>query len=200
MADYQYPSNSHKSKAEAEPKERTKKVEQIVDGKKAKKRGLTKLADVFIAEDVDNVKEYIVKDVVVPAIKKTIYDVIVGGVDMFFNGGRGQSSRTTGRTASYVSYDRFSARKEESRPAVTRRVGYEDVTLRTRADAEKVLHQLDGLMETYKQVSVADLYDLVGENATPQDENYGWINIRNADVIRVSDGYLLRMPKPCPLD
>lgn len=199
MADYQYPSNSLKSRAEAETKERTKKIEKVVDGKK-RKSGLTKLADVFIAEDVSNVKEYIVRDVVVPAIKKTIYDVLVGGVDMIFNGGRGQSTRTTGRTASYVSYDRFSSRREEPHATVTRRVGYEDVVLKTRVDAEKLLHQLDGVMETYKMVTVADLYDLVGEDATPQDQNYGWTNIRNADIIPVRGGYLLKMPKPCPLD
>ena len=201
MTDYQYPSNSLKSRAEAESKEQPKKqFEKVVDGKKRKKSGLTKIADVFIAENVSNVKEYILKDVIVPAIKKAIYDALVGGVDMFFNGGRGQSSRTTARSATYVSYDRFSSRREEPRTTSTRRIGYEDVVLKTRVDAEKVLRQLDGAMETYKMVTIADLYDLVGEDTTPQDYNYGWTNIRNADIVPVHGGYLLKMPKPCPLD
>lgn len=199
MSDRQYPSNSFKSRAEAEKLERTKKVEKIVDGKKNKRGGLSKLADVFIAEDAANVKEFIVKDVIVPAIKKMVYDVLVGGVDMTFNGGRGQSGRTTARTTPYVSYNQYSSR-EAPRTTVTRRVGYEDVVLETRVDAEKLLRNLDGLMETYKMVTIADLYDLVGEDATPQDQNYGWTNIRNADIQRVPGGYLLRMPKPCPLD
>ncbi|WP_407450058.1 hypothetical protein [Fibrobacter sp.] len=137
---------------------------------------------------------------IVPAIKKMIYDVLVGGVDMTFNGGRGRSSSQTGRTASYVSYDRFSSRVNESPAPSARRVGYEDVKLDTRMDAEKVLHQMDGLMETYRMVTVADLYDLVGIDATPQDQNYGWTNIKNADIKRVADGYVIKMPRPCPLD
>ena len=49
-------------------------------------------------------------------------------------------------------------------------------------------------------VSVADLYDLVGISGNYTDNKYGWTNLRNSDVQRVRDGYLLKLPKALPFD
>jgi len=50
-------------------------------------------------------------------------------------------------------------------------------------------------------VSVADLYELVGIQGSYTDNKYGWTkNIRNASVVRVRDGYLLKLPKALPFD
>ena len=59
---------------------------------------------------------------------------------------------------------------------------------------------MDELIETYGIVSVADLYDLVGKSCNYTDNKYGWTNIRNAEPVRVRDGYLLKMPKAGPID
>ena len=60
---------------------------------------------------------------------------------------------------------------------------------------------MDELIETYGFVSVADLYDLVGKRCNYTDNNYGWTNIRNANIVRVSGGdYMIKMPKARPLD
>ena len=52
----------------------------------------------------------------------------------------------------------------------------------------------------YGTVSVADLYDLVGISGNYTDNKYGWTNIRNAEPIRVRDGYMLKLPKALPLN
>jgi hypothetical protein len=49
-------------------------------------------------------------------------------------------------------------------------------------------------------VSVADLYDLVGVTGNYTDNKYGWTDIRSASVIRVRDGYMLKLPKALPLN
>ena len=59
---------------------------------------------------------------------------------------------------------------------------------------------MDDLIESYGAVSVADLYDLVGILGSPNDNKWGWANIRTAEPIRVRDGYLLKLPKVCPID
>ena len=103
-----------------------------------------------------------------------------------------------------VSYTKYYDRdRDYDRPARSRgRYGYDydDIILDTRKEAEEVLDRMDDLIDTYGVVSVADLYDLVGISGNYTDNKYGWTNLRNADVQRVRDGYLLKLPKALPFD
>ena len=72
--------------------------------------------------------------------------------------------------------------------------------LETRGEAEDVLSRMDELIDTYGVVSVADLYDLVGISCNYTDNKYGWTNLRNAEPVRVRDGYMLKLPKALPID
>lgn len=181
-----------------------KKVEKVISGtaKTKKKTGVMKLADIFIEDDVNSVKSYIIGDVVVPTIKKTIYDVITGSLDMFFFGGTGGGrTRSTADKVSYRNYTSYS-NKRESRPTTRSVTGYsyDEIVLDSRGEAEEVLTRMDELVSTYGIVSVADFYDLVGVTCQYTDNKYGWTNIRNAQVMRVRDGYMIKMPKAMPLD
>ena len=77
---------------------------------------------------------------------------------------------------------------------------YDDIILNSRGEAEDVLMRMDELMETYGLVRVADLYDLVGITGNYTDNKYGWTNIRNAEIVRVRDGYMIKMPRAVPID
>lgn len=204
----EYKPNSHKFKEEQQQSavEEKKKVEKIVDGKvKTKKKNeITKFKDVFISEDIGNVKSYILMDVLVPAIKKAVSDIVTNGIDMILYGGSGRSGKDR-FGASKISYQNYYDRRD-NRPAVSEsrtRSGYsyDDVILPTRGDAEEVLARMDELIETYGIVSVADLYDLVGVTGNYTDNKYGWTNIRNAEPIRLRDGgYMLKLPKALPIN
>ena len=200
--DMDYKPNSHKYKEEQKnlPAER-KKVEKVVTGKvKTKKKSeASKLKDVFISEDVSNVKSYIFMDVLIPAAKKAISDIVSNGIDMILYGEtRGRKSSSG---ASYVSYRDYS-RRDDRRDTSRIRTGYDydDIILETRGEAEDVLERMNELIDMYDVVSVADLYDLVGKSCNYTDNKYGWTNIRNAEPIRVRDGYLLKMPKAGPIN
>lgn len=188
--------NSHKSKELAQVPE--KKVEKIVKGtvKSKKKNGIDRLKDNFISEDAANIKTYVVMDVLIPAVKKAICDIVKNGVDMILYGESGRSNR---RPSEYVSYDRRYLDRGDSRfyNADRARIGYSynDIILETRGEAEDVLARMDELIEIYGMVSVADLYDLVGITGNYTDNKYGWTNIRNAEPVHVRDGYMLRLPK-----
>lgn len=195
------PPKSQSGKTEIVPE---KKVEKVISGtaKTKKKSEVMKLADIFIEDDVNSVKSYIVGDVVIPTIKKTIYDVITGSLDMFFFGGTGGGkARSTADKVSYRNYTSYSS-KRDTRPATrsVRGYDYDEVVLDSRGEAEEVLARMDELISTYGIVSVADFYDLVGITCQYTDNKYGWTNIRNADVMRVRDGYQIKMPKAMPLD
>lgn len=188
--------NSHKSKELTPVPE--KKVEKIVKGtvKSKKKNGIDRLKDNFISEDAANIKTYVVMDVLIPAVKKAICDIVKNGVDMILYGESGRSNR---RPSEYVSYDRRYLDRGDSRfyNADRARIGYNynDIILETRGEAEDVLARMDELIELYGMVSVADLYDLVGITGNYTDNKYGWTNIRNAEPVHVRDGYMLRLPK-----
>ena len=200
-----YAPNSHKAKeekAQTEVPER-KKLEKVVTGKvKTKKRNeMSKLGEIFIAEDARNVKSYILMDVLVPAVKKAISDIVTNGIDMLLFGEGGRTRKTSSAsTVSYRNYyDQKDTRQDYSNTRTRTGYSYDDIILETRGEAEEVLARMDELIETYGIVSVADLYDLVGKTCNYTDNKYGWTNIRNAEPIRVRDGYMLKMPKAGPI-
>lgn len=200
-----YAPNSHKAKeekAQTEAPER-KKLEKVVTGKvKTKKRNeMSKLGEIFIAEDARNVKSYILMDVLVPAVKKAISDIVTNGIDMLLFGEGGRTRKTSGAsTVSYRNYyDQKDTRRDYSNTRTRTGYSYDDIILESRGEAEEVLARMDELIETYGIVSVADLYDLVGKTCNYTDNKYGWTNIRNAEPIRVRDGYMLKMPKAGPI-
>ena len=196
-----YKSNSNKSKAQ-EAEER--KVEKIVKGPVVtrKKNGFDKLKNEIISEDAKNIKSYVLGDVLIPAIKKAISDIVTNGIEILLYGeSRGRSGRSNADRVSYRSYyDGYSSRPSERMVARTTSYSYDDIILASRGEAEDVLARMDELMETYGLVRVADLYDLVGITGNYTDNKYGWTNIRNAEIVRVRDGYMIKMPRALPID
>ena len=198
------PDNSHKARNEKKasaPEE--KRVEKVVHGKvKTQKNNKRKLANLFISEDAGNVKNYIFLDVIVPAVKKAIYDLVVGALDMSLYGGRGGGGRrSTADKISYRDYNSVSRRDSRSYESARTTSGYsyDDIVLETRGEAEAVLSRMDEIMEEYEIVRVADLYDLVGITGEHTDNKYGWTNIRNAKIVRVRDGWKIEMPRALPI-
>lgn len=200
----QYKPNSHKSKEERRESVPEKKVEKVIAGtvKSKKKSEIKKFTDVFISEDVTNVKSYILLDVLIPAIKKAISDIVTNGIDMILYGETGKTkSNSTASKVSYRSYyDRVNDRRVYSSARTKTGYNYDDIILDNRGEAEDVLSRMDELISTYGLVSVADLYDLVGVTGNYTDNKYGWTDIRSAQVVRIRDGYLIKLPKALPLN
>ena len=198
-----YKSNSHRSKEEVSTKELIpKKVEQVATGKQRKKSDVRKFTDVFVSEDMASVKDYILMEVLLPAAKKAIADAVTNGIDMLLYGEARSKNRDRGSRVSYTRYYERDRERDYERGARTRARGYDydDIILDTRREAEEVLDRMQDLIDTYGMVSVADLYDLVGISGKYTDNKYGWTHLRSADVQRVRDGYLLKLPKALPFD
>jgi len=200
----EYKPNSHKYKEDQNRSAPEKKVEKVIAGtvKSKKKSEIRKFTDVFISEDIDNVKSYILLDVLIPAIKKAISDIVTNGIDMILYGETGKTkSNSTASKVSYRSYyDGRNGRRDYSAIRTKISYNYDDIIFDNRGEAEDVLSRMDELISTYGLVSVADLYDLVGVTGNYTDNKYGWTDIRSASVIRVRDGYMLKLPKALPLD
>lgn len=198
-----YKPNSYKYKEEQKASEERQKVEKVVSGKvkTKKKNGVQKFADRFIAEDADNIKSYISEDIIIPGIKDIIENIVTKGIRLLL---RGQiSDRRDSRTpASKVSYRDCYDRDVRSGSYIraNSRYSYEDVIFDNVQDAKEVLSKMDEVIDTYKMVSVADLYEFAGIGASTTDHRYGWTDIRSARVEPTRDGYFIRLPKAIPLD
>ena len=190
-----YQSNSKKSKINTV--EDKNKVDKIVKGKVKTKKKNSLLAS-FINDDLQDIKKYIVEDVLIPTIKKTITDVVKNSIDMFFYG---EVSRSNRSNSSRISYSSYYDRDREPRSRSRRNsLLIDDIVLESRAEAEEVLDRLDEMIEEFGMASVLNLYDLIGVTAPFTADKYGWTDIRNATAVRVRDGYLLKLPRVMPLD
>ena len=204
MSDYK--PNSHKYKTDKKTTQPERKIESVVSGKvKTKKKSeMSKFKNAFISEDVSNVKDYIFMDVLIPAIKKVVSDMVRDGVDMILYGDTKGSNSKSGKSSTYVSYREYSSRDRERGRSTRAKTGYtfDDISFEYRGDAEKVLDRMEEIIDTFDSVSVADLYDLVGMSCEYTDNNYGWTELCDrASVIRTRDGsYMLKLPRACRLD
>ena len=203
MDDYRPNSNRFKEEQKNVQEKRVEKP--VVTGKVVakKKSALSKIADEFISEDAKNVKSYVFGEVLIPAMKKAISDIVTDGIDIILYGGsRGDRKRSTSDRVSYRSYYEGGSRssRETRTLATSNRYDTDDIVLTSRAEAQEVLDRMDELMDAYGLVRVADLYDLVGITGNYTDNKYGWTNIRNAEIVRVRDGYIIKMPRAIPID
>ena len=192
-----YPSNSHKAREEVAEK----KVEKVVSGKTStkKKSGIRKLSDTFLSEDVSNVTSYIFSEVLLPAAKKLVSDIVTNGTNMLLYG----EIKNKKGNSSKVSYSRYydDRSRDYRSPVVRNNFDYDEIIFETRGDAEAVLDAMYDILNQYKVVSVAELYYLASittHNYTCN--NYGWIDLRGSSVVRVRDGYILKLPRALAID
>jgi hypothetical protein len=177
----EYPNNSHSARERTDstaPGKAEKKLEKVVTGaaKTRKKSEARKFVNIFVPEDGENVKSYM----------------------LFGDSGRIGGSRNKRDGRSRLTYwdDRRDDRREYGRPRAAAGFEYDDIIFETRGDAELVLDQLESAIANYGIASVADLYDLAGITCRNYTANrYGWTDIQSAKVIRTREGYTLQLPR-----
>lgn len=209
-----YKPNSYKyreQQANGTPNEEPTKAQKVVNGTvtRKEKTGLAKFTSSLITDDMNKIKNYTISDILIPTIKKALVDIITNGAYMFFYGENRRDSNPNrpGFKVSYGDYfynksNNAGTRRDPREPAAPRSAyDYEDIVLTNRGDAEVVLDSMDGIIARYGFVRVPDLYDLVGVTMNNHcANNYGWTDLSTAKVVRVTEGYILKLPKAMPLD
>lgn len=207
MADYTKPSKVKKSEPNASP-ERVKK-EKVVSDKAIVKRenGFSKLAHVFLAEDISNIKDVLVWDIVVPAIRDTLFKMIGNGAHMMLYGTPQAEKRDYRKPT--VSYASMYQREEKSNvPVSTPQVSTsgvpKSVTLPSQKDAEDLMAEIFGTIEDYGRMSILDLKEFIGDEAhiRSTDDKYGWMSHENFYYKKHfgSDQYEFYFPRPLPFE
>lgn len=203
MADY--PSNSFRSKEQA-AENVEKRAEKIVKGEiKTKKKSLgEKLIDTFIAEDISTVRKHVFTDVVVPKIIDIIISGVTEGLTRLFRGGGSvrqyNSNSQYYNKPSSVYHAASNNVQTNTQDTYSRSVySYADIIYESQMDAENVLTDLISEIDVYGSVSVAHLYEIIGRDTNPIDYKYGWKSLSSARSERITDGYILKLPRAIPL-
>ena len=190
------------------------------------KRSLWKsVGDRFISEDAEYVGSSIVDDILVPALRDLINDILHGAIDMTFGGGnyRGgsYSRRGGGRGRSRIAYNRM---YDDSRFSSRRRRDDDDYDDRrssrrrlpdcsefifdprdfdrpsdAKCAAEDLLDDMADRIEEFGQVDMAWFLDQVGEDAEGlwNAEDWGWTNLSGVRVRGSNrNGWYIDLPKP----
>lgn len=197
------PSNSLKNKKE--PVEKPQQ-EKIVTGPVVqRKKGLAgKFGGNFLAESGEGVLQYVLMEVLLPAAKSTISDVVSMGVERLLYGDQKSRPRSD-RPGGYTNYSKIAKQAAGYGQHVISQRGralheFDDIVLATRGEAEEVLDRLREIVDVYNVASVADLYDACGITTDFTDNKFGWDDLRSASVRLTRGGYLLSLPRPQPLD
>lgn len=189
-------------KTTSEPKPRKK----VVSGNTTvKKEGaFEKFAHSFMQEDAKTIGGFVWSDVVVPAIKTTIADVVKNTLDMLFWGKSG--GRTTNVPAGRVSYNSIYKSQQQSQARSTSQSNknyyYDDISFDSRNDAVKVLDAMREELAVYNTVSVAAFFDFAGRSRDGKytDNKWGWTDLNTARVYPSSGRWYIELPKAIPLE
>ncbi len=207
------PGNTFKDRESAAPvKPSREPVEKLVQGKVTIKKPnfFKRMARSMVAEDVGNVGDFVVTDVLAPAMRNLIYDIIVKGAgrtifgaNQIYRGGSRSGVNSSGPVSSLkTAYHRVSNEADPGRSisqASAARHDFSDIVLEDRIEAIQVLEYLQARLDTYGSVTVGDFYDALGTTGGFVDRNWGWTNLNSADIRQVRDGYIFDLPRAANL-
>ena len=212
----EYQDNSEKAKREAEVKEREIKEPIKEGGAELRKRSAGKrFAETILPkEDRREIADYAIFEIVIPAIKETINNLVVNSLDMLlfggerrYSGNRHSNGRTNYAGMSSKKSNKYSNDDYEERSRRRSAKSIDDILFGSYAKADKVYQALLDIQDEYGQVRVSDLFD-EAEITVPDwtYDSYGWDNLpARADIETVRDRdetgrmvtkYALIMPRP----
>lgn len=201
MAQVDMPKSSM-SPNQTEPK---KKLDKVVKGKVTVKdqSDIQKIASQFLAEDLKTVKDRILAEYLLPMIKNGVCSILNSALNIALWGddrGRNDSRNYYGGRTQRNSYDGYYQGNQNSRqPAPPVRRSLQNLDFESRGDADDTLAGLRDALYRYRQVSVGDLWDLMGVTNASTDYNYGWYNLDDAYIKGIPGGYRLVLPRTEPL-
>ena len=158
----------------------------------------------FIADDAKNVKDYIIYDVIIPSIKQSISDLIIGSTEMILNGKKTNRSQNTNNQTGYVSYGQYRNQPQsQQQNTVYRRDSnfndFSDVIFDEKWKADEALSELLDIWRDYTKVYVADLYKTASIETNFIHEQWGWTDLSDTKVRRCRYGWYVDLPRAIKL-
>lgn len=187
----------------ATPGKPKKKFDKVVKGKVTLKEqnDIQKIANDFLAEDLKTVKDRIIADYLIPMLKNGLCSIFNSAINIALWGDDRSRSSSANSSRQRNSYDRYYQDGQNNRPGTPGRPArtLQNLDFEVRCDAEDTLNEMYDALRQYKQVSVGDLWDMMGVSNESTDYNYGWYNLEGSYVKGIPGGYRLVLPRPIPL-
>lgn len=170
-----------------------KKVGKVISGKAATKpKGeLAKFADTFVAGDIRKVKEWFIKELLIPTVKDTIWTAISKGSERLLYGEAGHAPKKS--KLPYLDYNNLF--KQNSAPAQVATTqsnplhSIDNIFLDDEEDAQKVLATMQAYIAEYGSVSVSELYEFIDQPIGAfTGHNWGWRSLNGATYASTGDG------------
>lgn len=200
--------NTDKSK---QPKKPEKQIVKVVTGEVVtKKTGIgQRFKNIFFGGDIKQAGRYVGAEIILPAIRNLVWDMISKGSERVIYGDSSRGRRPYDYRPRY-SYNnpiyRRDPRDIRERPShlpdqapysrgLTRRYeGQGQIILASREDAERVAELLLEIVSQYEVASMADLNEMLGLPSSHIDNKWGWTYLSNIEIRQIRDGYLLELP------
>ena len=155
----------------------------------------------FFHGDFKSIKNYIftdVKKVAIDDAMKILADAGKGAVDRIIYGAS-EEAPTSNSTVRSVNYQGAFGSKSGQRSTPQPKFG--SLVLDSVDDCQKILKNLQGIIDRCGVVTVLQMYDMAGYYTDMHTANkYGWTSIGSAKIIKGDIGWKLEMPTPMPLD
>lgn len=209
--------NTHSARQQAEranqPAEEREPVEKIITGKVVQKKpnAMKRLARSMVADDVNNVGDFVLTDVVGPAIRNLVYDIVSQGAHRVLFGTSSRARRGMYAPPGYAgpvgnlktAYHRARDENVPAGPQMSRQDqathNFDGIFLDSHADVQEVIDQLQARVERYGFASVADLYGYLGVTGSFADQKHGWVDLSTAQPRHARQGFTFDLPRAQPL-
>lgn len=178
----------------------------VAKGHVKKRSSITKISDIFVAQDIKSVGSFVFERVVVPALQRLAVDTINSVARGIFMGESAIGSGNVGNRspASHTSYNSI---YDASQPKATvssnhRTKGdyqFAELVFDSYGEAQLVLDKMDECLSDAGVVTIADMYQFADVSCPFTGNYYGWHNISTAKIVADSDGYWIKMPKARPV-
>lgn len=195
MAEVKLPPTQTASFESAPPKKAIRKITGKV--KIRKKPLVQRLASSLFQDNIGDIQRYLFEDALIPGLKNSILDV----QEMLFFGEvrgrrRGGSSAYYGDDFhNYGGYFKSQGQKPKRQAiAVNQKPSPYDICVPSRAKANEILDIMQEAIIQYGNVSVNDLYGMVGITGSWTDADWGWTDLSTALIRHTRNGYLLELP------
>lgn len=182
-----------------------KQIQAVVSGAKKVERPATRrFFDSLFAESPKNLAKKVGRDVVVPRIKQGfeqafnefLSGMLWGGDKTPANLVQGTVIRGGAQSYSNISTQNAMLAARQATQPSQNSGNYQDLTVPTQQYAEALLANMFDLLNQYRVVAVADLYELAGLGTSPSDNAYGWTSLEGSRISPRGGGYLLELPRP----
>lgn len=201
-----YQGNTDKSK-EREPRVE-KHVEKVVTGEvieRPKPLG-KRFRNIFLGGNLRTAMSYVGADILLPALRNLIVDVVSKGTERVVLGESRYRSRPVTYNTSRTIYNSpiNRARDPRDRPYLpdqrrtrepTPRGLNNDVIIASREEANLVAETLLEIVNKYDVASLADFYDLLGLPTRYTDNQWGWTQLNSVEVRQHRDGWVIDLPQ-----